>query len=297
MTMAAHPVMTIGNCLQGAAQDFDQQGSGSPRLDAELLLAHILDVDRLYLCRNPEEPLSREALSAFRSLAVRRLQGEPVAYLLHRKEFWSLVFEVNERVLIPRPETECLVEEVLNVCPETEIDSLRILDLGTGSGAVGIALARELRRARVVATDISPGALGVARRNARRHGVDHRMFFLAGDLFAPISVKFDIIVSNPPYIPVTSFQALPRGVRDYEPATALLAGTDGTAFHERIISGCSEHLREGGWVVLEIGPDQHVRVDAMLAAAAIFEVHYFRRDYAGLHRVAAAKRKQASWTR
>jgi release factor glutamine methyltransferase len=295
--MTYSEVITLTDCIHQAARDFGVQGLASPRLDAEVLLAHILNVDRLYLYRNPEEPLTQEAASAFQSLIARRSQGEPVAYLLNRKEFWSLIFEVNEHVLIPRPDTECLVEEVLKVCSVAATGNLRILDLGTGSGAIGVALAWELRHAHVVATDISPGALNVARRNAGRHGVEKRMTFLAGDLFAPLSEKFDIIVSNPPYIRTTAFQALPPDVRGYEPAAALLAGTDGTVFHERIIAGCSEYLNEGGWLFLEIGPEQHQRVEALLAAAAIFEESHFRRDYAGLDRVAAAKRKQASWTR
>jgi release factor glutamine methyltransferase len=289
--------MTIGDCIHRAARNFGERGLASPRLDAEVILAHILKVDRLYLYRNPEKSLTQETVSTFQSLTARRLQSEPVAYLTNQKEFWSLIFVVNEQVLIPRPDTECLVEEVLKVCPSTANDDLRILDLGTGSGAVGVALAWELRHAHVVATDISPGALNVARRNAGRHGVEQRMTFLAGDLFAPLSEKFDIIVSNPPYIRTTAFQALPPGVRGYEPAAALLAGPEGTVFHERIIAGCPEYLNEGGWLFLEIGPEQRQRVEAMLAAAATFKASHFRRDDAGMDRVAAAKRIQASWTK
>jgi release factor glutamine methyltransferase len=295
--MADCKALTIGDCVHRAARDFDVQGLASPRLDAEVILAHILKVDRLYLYRNPEKFLTQEAVSAFQSLTARRLQGEPVAYLINQKEFWSLIFEVNEQVLIPRPDTECLVEEVLKVCPSTATGDLRILDLGTGSGAVGVALAWELRHAHVVATDLSPGALNVARRNAGRHGVEQRMTFLAGDLFAPLSEKFDIIVSNPPYISTAAFETLPVDVRGYEPAEALLAGPEGMVFHERIIAGCGEYLNEGGWLFLEIGPEQRQRVEAMLAAAAIFKVSHFRRDDAGLDRVAAAKRIQASWTK
>lgn len=289
--------MTIGDCILRAARDFGEKGLASPRLDAEVLLAHALKVDRLYLYRHPEEPMKQEAASAFQSLTARRLRGEPVAYLLGRKEFWSLVLEVNEQVLIPRPDTECLVEEVLKVLSVGAPDDLRILDMGTGSGAIGIALAWELPHAHVVATDISPGALDVARRNARHHGVEQRMTFLAGDLFAPLSEKFDIIVSNPPYISTTAFETLPVEVRGYEPASALLAGPGGTFFHEQIIAGCAEYLREGGRLFLEIGSDQRQRVEAILTATDLFEEIRFRRDDAGLDRLAAARRKQATWTK
>lgn len=286
---------TIGNCIHRAARDFGEQGMASPRLDAEVLLAHALKADRSYLYRHPEEPLTQEAASAFQALAARRLRGEPVAYLLGRKEFWSLVFEVNEQVLIPRPDTECLVEEVLKVCTSGVSSCFRILDLGTGSGAIGVTLAWELTHAHVVATDISPGALDVARRNAGRHGVEQRMTFLVGHLFTPLSGKFDIIVSNPPYISTTEFETLPVDVRGYEPALALLAGPGGTFFHEQIIAECSEYLNEGGWLFLEIGSGQRQRVEALLAATGLFENIRFRRDDAGLDRAASAKRKQASW--
>jgi release factor glutamine methyltransferase len=290
-------VMTLGDCINRVARDFDEQGLASPRLDAEILLAQALKADRLYLYRHPEEPMNREAAAAFQSLAARRLRGEPVAYLLGRKEFWSLVFEVNEQVLIPRPDTECLVEEVLKTCCVAGSANLRILDLGTGSGAIGVSLAWELPHAHVVATDISPGAVDVARRNARRHGVEQRMTFLAGHLFTPLSGKFDIIASNPPYISTTAFETLPVDVRGYEPASALLAGPGGICFHEQIIAECAGYLKEGGWLFLEIGSEQRQRVEALLAASGLFEEIRFRRDDAGLDRVAAAKRKQASWTK
>lgn len=290
-------VMTLGDCIHRAARDFGAKGLSSPRLDAEVLLAHALHADRPYLYRHPEEPVHREAASVFQSLTVRRLRGEPVAYLLGHKEFWGLVFEVNKQVLIPRPDTECLVEEVLKACRVAAPADLRILDLGTGSGAVGVALALELPQAHIVATDISPGAVDVARRNARRHGVEQRMTFLMGHLFTPLSGKFDIIVSNPPYISTTAFETLPVDVRGYEPVSALLAGPGGTVFHEEIIAGCAEYLNEGGRLFLEIGSDQCQRVEAMLTAADIFEDIRFRRDDAGLDRVAAARRKQASWTK
>jgi release factor glutamine methyltransferase len=285
-------VLKIHDVIIGTARNFAERGLASPRLDAECLLAHVLKTDRLHLYRHPEAYLTDEAASIFQTLAARRLRGEPVAYLLGRKEFWSLVFEVNEQVLIPRPDTECLVEECLKVCSAMPSAGFRILDLGTGSGAVGIVLARELPHAHVVATDISPCAVAVARRNAERNGVEQRMTFLAGHLFTPLSGKFDIIVSNPPYLSTQEFQMLPAGVRGYEPASALLAGPEGTAFHEEIIAGCAEHLKAGGCLFLEIGSGQRERVEALLAAAGFFEEIRSRRDYAGLDRAVMARKRK-----
>ena len=284
--------MTLHDIILRTTRHFAERGLASPRLDAECLLAHVLKTDRLYLYRHPEARLTEDAASTFRTLAARRLKGEPVAYLLGQKEFWSLAFEVNEHVLIPRPDTECLVEECLKVCSAIPPADFRILDLGTGSGAIGIALAWELPYAHVVATDISPGAVEVARRNAGRNGVEQRMTFLAGHLFAPLSGKFDIIISNPPYLSEREFQMLPTGVREYEPTSALLAGPDGTAFHAQIIAGCAEYLKEGGCLFLEIGSEQRERIEALLAAAGFFEEIRSRRDYAGLDRAVMARKRK-----
>lgn len=284
--------MTIRSCVLAAARDFAAHGLPSAMLDAEVLMAHVLQADRVDLYRNPEIPLAQEAWLAFETLKQRRLRHEPVAYLLGRKEFWSLEFEINEQVLIPRPDTETLVEEVLKVCGNHPSGSLRILDLGTGSGAIAVVLALELPHAHIIATDLSPGAAGVARRNAIRHGVEKRVSLLVGHLFTPLSGKFDIVVSNPPYIPAAAFEKLPAGVRLYEPALALSAEPDGTAIHERIIAGCKEHLHEGGWLLMEIGSDQRQHVETLLTAADLFEQICFRRDYAGHDRVAAAKREK-----
>jgi release factor glutamine methyltransferase len=282
--------VNIRDIIIRTARDFEAQGLASPRLDTEVLLAHVLQTDRLYLFSNPDRRLTEAEAAAFRDLAVRRCQGEPVAYLLGRKEFWSLVLEVNARVLIPRPDTEILVEEVLRVCTACVFENPAILDLGTGSGAIAVALAAELPQARIMATDLSPDAIALARRNARRHGVEQRMMFLAGDLFAPLSGKFDIIASNPPYISEVDFRRLPTGVRDYEPSMSLLAGPEGMAFHERIIAGSADALKTGGWLCLEIGASQREQVEALLRQRCCFDEICFRRDYAGFDRVAMARR-------
>ncbi|MBU1965478.1 MAG: peptide chain release factor N(5)-glutamine methyltransferase, partial [Proteobacteria bacterium] len=220
---------TIRTILQRAAHDLNLSGSPSARLDAELLLMHGLKIDRLQLCTHPERELTEEDAAAFVERIERRNLGEPVAYIIGEKEFWSLRFEVGREILIPRPETECLIEEILRRYRPPG-DGLRILDIGTGSGAIGVVLARELHAARVVAADISAGALAVARRNALAHGVADRVDFFQGDLLAAVSGNFDIICSNPPYIPDVQYGLLPAGIRDFEPRGALIAGPDGMDF-------------------------------------------------------------------
>ncbi|MBE0558081.1 MAG: peptide chain release factor N(5)-glutamine methyltransferase, partial [Proteobacteria bacterium] len=193
-------MIDIRTILRRTTRDLTACGSPSPRLDAEVLLMHLLKTDRLRLFTHSEKILTEAETAGYSRWVERRCQGEPVAYIVGEKEFWSLRFEVNREVLIPRPETECLIEETLGR-PAPKRDEPRIIDIGTGSGAIAVVLAEEIPTGRVVATDISSGALEIARRNAVRHGVAGRMEFFSGDLFADAPGTFDIIVSNPPYIP------------------------------------------------------------------------------------------------
>ena len=286
--------MKIHELIHQAARDLEAGGFPTPRLDAEVLLAHCLERDRLYLYTNAGLRLPATEARRFLRLVSRRRQGEPVAYITGRKEFWSAVFEVDRRVLIPRPETEILVEECLKVLDAADSGDPRILDLGTGSGAIGVTLAAERKNARVVATDISPEALAVARQNARRCKVETRMAFLAGNLFAPLSGKFDMIVSNPPYISEAEHADLPADVKRYEPPLALKAGPDGMDFHREIISKSGGYLKAGGWLLLEIGAGQKEGAEALFRQAGAFDETRFRRDYAGWNRVAAARKKRHS---
>ena len=280
----------IRTILQRAARDLNGSGSPSPRLDAEVLLMRFLRMDRLQLSMQPERELAGEEVAGFTRWVERRSLGEPVAYILGDKEFWSLRFEVSRKVLIPRPETECLVEEVLRIYrPPGE--GLRVLDIGTGSGAIGVVLARELPAARVAATDISPGALAVARRNALAHGVADRMEFFQGDLFAALSGDFDIICSNPPYIQEDVYDLLPAGIRNFEPPGALIAGPDGVAFHRKIIREGSNRLKAGGRIFLEIGEGQRDRVAALFREEGGYGDIDCRKDYGGVDRVASARRR------
>jgi release factor glutamine methyltransferase len=282
----------IRTTLYRTTRELAASGSPSARLDAEVLLMRYLKTDRLQLFLHPERELSMEEAAGFAGWVERRRRGEPVAYILGEKEFWSLAFEVSREVLIPRPETECLIEEVRSCSPGEGV--LRILDIGTGSGAIGVVLAVEFPAARVVATDISLGALEVARRNAARHGVAGRVAFVEGDLFGAVEGSFDIIVSNPPYIPDDVYPQLPAGIRDFEPRGALIAGPDGTAFHRRIIWEGMARLTGGGRIFLEIGEGQTERVATLFAEVGGYDEVRFRKDYAGMDRVARARRKPDS---
>jgi len=268
-------------------------GSSSPRLDAEMLLSHQLGVGRTGLYVRFQEPLTGNPLEAFLDLVERRIREEPVAYITGRKEFWSLLFEVGPGVLIPRPDTEVLVEDVLRAARDLGRDDLDILEIGTGSGAVSIALAKELNNARIVATDVSEQALDWAKKNAAAHDAADRILFLQGHLFEPLSTKFDIIASNPPYIAEATYTNLPRGVRLFEPVEALLAGPRGTEFHEALIAGSRDHLRDGGWLFMEIGDGQKRGVEHLLKEIPWLEDINVTADYAGLPRVAGARRKRS----
>lgn len=280
----------IRTLLHRSTRELADGGSPSPRLDAEVLLMIFLKTDRLQLCMRPERELTENECTGYSRWIERRRRGEPVAYITGEKEFWSLLFEVNRDVLIPRQETECLIEEVLK-CYDRELGHLRIIDIGTGSGAIGVVLAGELPSSRVVATDISRGALEVARRNAGRHGVARRMEFIEGDLFASAVGEFDVIVSNPPYIPDDLYPLLPEGIRAFEPREALIAGPDGAAFHRTIIEEGTGRLKPDGLIFLEIGEGQKGLVEALFRKNGLYDSIRFRTDYGGIDRVAAARRR------
>lgn len=282
--------MIARKILEDAARDLEYAGIPSARLDAEVLLAFCLQCDRIEFLKNPDRPVSEEQCAFFRHLMERRQQWEPVAYLTGGKAFWSFVLEVNPDVLIPRPETEIIVEETLLICKETNRSSFRILDVGTGSGAIAIALASELPDAAIVATDISQAALDTAQKNAARLGFEKRISFRRGNLFEPVAGLFDIIVSNPPYIAQKEYDNLPAGVKDYEPPQALLAGPSGLDFHEKIIQQASAFLEKNGWLLLEIGAKQEHRVRGLLADTGHYVTAATRFDYSGLPRVIKARR-------
>ena len=284
--------MDIRSVLGCATLDLERQGFSTPKLDAEVLLSHCLRKDRSFFYAHPETQLTEEEIQRFQESISRRLGGEPIAYIVGQKEFWSLPFEVNNHVLIPRPETELLIETILRIYAAKDSGNLMILEIGTGSGVISVALASELKNAHIVATDISFEALSVAARNARKNGVEHRISFLRGSLFETVSEKFDIIVTNPPYVPEGEFNLLPWGIRGFEPKLALIAGMEGIAFHKDIIRQGAYYLRERGRLFVEMGADQKERIIELFKESFLYEDVAFIRDYVGLDRVFTAKRRK-----
>ena len=271
---------------------FQQHGIPNPRLDAEVLLGHLLKKSRLQLYLHFEMPVFQEHLTPFRELIKKRIAHTPVSYLTNRKEFMSLDFYVDERVLIPRPETEQLVETILTA--ETE-DVQRLLELGTGSGVIATCLAVQHSEWEIVATDISESALAVARKNAEIHACTAQIKFLSGDLFEPVAAlcangdaQFDWIVCNPPYIKNTERDALRPDVRDHEPEIALFAGDDGLDVIRRLIAEAPKYLAPTGKLILEIGATQANTVRTLLAAESAYATYKLFNDYAGKERIVLA---------
>ncbi|HWR06844.1 peptide chain release factor N(5)-glutamine methyltransferase [Sporomusa sp.] len=273
----------ISSILNWTKQYFGSKGIDNPRLDAEVLLSHILGKDRLYLYTNFDQPLTAGELAAYRETVKRRAVRAPVAYITGYKEFMGLSFAVSPAVLIPRPDTEILVETVLARLATGQAPS--IADLGTGSGAIIVSILTKLTTARGVAVDISAGALAIAKENAVRHSVDQRLELQLGDLFAPLSgSKFDAILSNPPYIPDRDIAGLSAEVRQ-EPRLALAGGADGLDFYRRIVATGAAYLNTGGFIAVEVGINQAGPVAALANTASRLKAEAIIKDYGGIERV------------
>lgn len=283
----------LGETLRAAAALLSRAGIESARLDAELLLAEAVGCERGRLYLRYDTALGAREADLFRSLLARRMNGEPVAYITGRREFWSLDFIVTPAVLVPRPETELLVETAIGLfAAEAEISNLKlkILELGTGSGAIAVSLAKEIEGAEIWATDISAPALEVARANARRHGVEGNIRFLEGDLFDPVRERagfFDVIVSNPPYVRRGELASLAREVRDFEPRIALDGGADGLDFYRRIVAQAPRYIAAHGSVVVEIGADMEESVARLFEESGYASVRAHQ-DLSGKDRVVRA---------
>jgi release factor glutamine methyltransferase len=287
----ASETWTVRRLLEWTEDFLRKKGFDSARLEAQILLAHALGCKKIDLYVRHEEEPPEDRRSAFREMIKKRAEGMPVAYLVGHREFYSLEFAVTPAVLIPRPETETLVmEAVRRLRP---LESPRVLDIGTGSGAIAVALAKQHKTARVTAIDVSGPALVIAAANAQTHGLADRVTFLEGDLFAPVAGKmFDMIVSNPPYIAESEFPSLDVGVRDFEPRSALDGGPDGLNFYRRIAADVANHLNPGGSVLVEIGATQEAAVRELFGATLEFGPTY--KDTAGRPRVVSAKRRPGS---
>lgn len=288
-----HP-LTVISLLRQTAELLASQCPETPRLDAEVLLAHVLAVDKVGLYLSFSSLVPPKARDRLEVLVQRRLKGEPVSYLIERKEFWSLAFKVGPAVMVPRPQTETLVEEAVNLI--SHLPSPKVLDIGTGSGAIAIALATEVPHATIIATDISDAALALARENATSNHVS-TITFLHGDLFAPLEqtkATFDLIASNPPYIPHDAIALLPPGIRDYEPHLALDGGPDGLSCYRRIAAQAYRYLKPGGWLLLEVGEGQSQPVIKMLSQTGMYRTPDTAVDLLHIERVVKAQRAQVS---
>lgn len=256
------PPVSILDYLRRATTFLGDRGSDSARLDAEVLLAHLLERPRIALYTAFDEPLERRHVDAFRDLLVRRGQGEPVAYLTGRRDFHARTFAVSPAVLIPRPETEHVLEVALDALDADR--ATRVVDVGTGSGCLAVSIAAERPLAAVAAVDVSAGALAVAARNARAHGVDDRVALVRGDLLTAIrDGTVDVVVSNPPYIARAAAATLPRDVREFEPHEALFSPGDPVDVYRTIVEHATRVLRPGGALIVEIGHDQREAVERL----------------------------------
>jgi release factor glutamine methyltransferase len=294
--MSEQESWTIGRLLQWTTKYLSDRGSSSARLDAELLLAHARGCRRIELYTAFDEPAAEPIRAAFRELVRRRAEGTPVAYLVGRREFYSLSFRVTPDVLIPRPETEFLVIALTDLVKSRppNPDPIDIADVGTGSGVLAVCAARHVPGSRVTAIDISPAALAVARANAADHGVAGRIEFIEGDLLAnmPAEARLDFVISNPPYVTTAEMAELPAEVRDFEPRGALEAGPKGTEIIERLAPQAAVRLRPGGWLLIEVSPMIEAAVVRLLQTDPRWESRPTLKDLAGLPRVVQACRSE-----
>jgi len=284
------PPQTLIDYLQATTEHFRKHGIDSPRLEAEMLLAHVLGVPRIQLYVRFEQPLKQDEVDRFRELVKRRGRHEPVQYILGRREFWSLDLAVERGVLIPRPDTEVLVEEALAWLEERKLEAPAIAEVGVGSGAIAISLLSEVAGARVVAGDIAETPIAVARRNAEAHGVAERLTLVLGDGLTALSTHgpFDLVVSNPPYIREEDLRRLPPHIKNWEPPEALVSGADGLDCIREIIAALGPAtLNAGGALMLEIGDERQADVLTGLLAPRFAAVRV-RKDYGGLVRAMIA---------
>ena len=269
----------------------------SPRLCAEVLLAYQLNTDRLKLYLEYDQPVGEKDLDHYRAMIKRLIDGEPLQYITGIQEFWSIDFIVNSSVLIPRPETEILVEQARKIYNEEYIEKnpdVSILDIGTGSGAIAIAIASELEHAKISASDISAKALDTAKLNAAKHGMENRISFYKGNLLEPFEKDrqlFDIILSNPPYVTKNDYELLPKKIKDFEPKLALESGEDGLSHIRIILEKAPAFLNPGGWLIIEMDPAQTDPVIQIISHNTEYIASQVIKDYSNKDRVVIARKK------
>jgi release factor glutamine methyltransferase len=287
---------TIQKLLNWVTEYLKNKAVDSPRLSAELLLSHVLGLKRIELYTQFNKVVEQDKLSELRGLVKRTAEHEPIAYLTGKREFYSLDFEITKDCLIPRPETELLVERAVEFL-RTRDGNKYVCDLCTGCACVAVAIARNFANCRIVATDISDAALEVAARNISRHGLGGRIELLKGDLFEPIipigPAKFDLIVCNPPYVSQAQFEKLAKNVKDFEPRVALAAGADGLDIIKRIIADATQFLKPASALMLEIGNEQGPAVRNLLENTGRFATIAIEKDYQNLDRLAIAVTKSS----
>jgi release factor glutamine methyltransferase len=289
---------SIAEVLKKAERRLKDAGIQNPRLDAEVMLASVLGIERYRLFIIKNNLLDENATQKFINTVKKRCLGFPLQYLIGHQEFYSLDFFVGPEVLIPRPETELLVEHVIQWA-QTRTGRLKICDIGTGSGCIAVTLARYIPNAMIYATDISQDALNLARKNAKLHGVSAKITFLKGDVYQPLFEydlvdKLDVIVSNPPYIPSGDLKKLQKEIRDFEPLVALDGGKDGLEFYRRIILGSRSFLKPSGLLALEIGFNQGIRVTDTARKLNIFRSIKIKKDYSNKDRIFLAIRNDGN---
>ncbi|MGD9161322.1 MAG: peptide chain release factor N(5)-glutamine methyltransferase [Desulfobacteraceae bacterium] len=269
----------------------------SARLCAEILLARQLNTDRLKLYLEYDQPVGEKDLDQYRAMIKRLIDGEPLQYITGIQEFWSMDFIVNSSVLIPRPETEILIEQAIKVYNEyfrEYTGNISILDIGTGSGAIALAIASEIENAEITAVDISQPALETAKKNAEKHELTDRVRFTYGDLFEPFKEtqqNFDIILSNPPYVTTGEYESLPVKIKNFEPKTALVGDEDGLCYIRTIITEAHAFLCPGGWLMLEMAPDQIEKSAGMIRESSKYTDKHIIKDYNNKDRVLVARNK------
>lgn len=292
MSKSLEGMLTIADALREASVRLRDAGLAEPRREAGMLLSYSSGRDSVFLITHSDETLTPGQLTDFRAWVERRAAGEPFQYIVGRQEFYGLEFEVGPEVLIPRPETELLVEEALKLLKGS--DAPLLCDVGTGSGCIAVTLLHERKDARGFALDVSPAALAVAARNAARHGVEERLRLLVSDCFDALrsdehrAIRFDLVASNPPYIAEAEIEGLQKEVREHEPRLALTPGGDGLAVIRRLFAEAPEFLKPGGHLLLEIGFGQHEQVAALIDPAVwtLLDIHL---DLQGIPRTVALR--------